>query len=130
MDDRMMEALFMADDSRRRYEEARRTMKPPKYERGDVVRFEFGDEVLEGMVEIVDRYGTFGQNEEPSYDLYRFENNTLYKHVRESLTKGFVRKGDPEEISIHSVKFLEEERRRRKAEEGTKAPQGGIGGES
>ena len=117
MGDYLTEALFLADESRKRYEEARKRMKPPKYERGDVVRFEFGEAgVLEGMVEIVDRYGTFDQNEEPSYDLYRFEDNTLYKHVRESLTRGLVRKGDPEEIHIRSAKFLEEERRRREAE--------------
>ena len=41
---------------------------------------------IDGVIYIVDAYGTFEQNEEPSYDieaLYRGE-VTLFKHVRES----------------------------------------------
>ena len=92
-------------------------MPEPKYVKGDVVRFEFRDgEVIEGMIEIVDRYGTFDQNEEPSYDVYRFEDNTLYKHVRESLTRGFVRHGELKEIDENVERTLEEERRAREAE--------------
>ena len=82
-------------------------MPAPKYVRGDVVTFQFfaDKEPLEGMVAIVDRYGTFEQNEEPSYDIYRFTDNTLYKHVRQSLVKDFVRHGDLSEMDENIKKF-------------------------
>ena len=82
-------------------------MSAAKYEKGDVVNFQFSSNmyVLEGMIEIVDRYGTFEQNEEPSYDIYRFENNTLYKHVRESTVTEFVRNGSMEEIEESVKRF-------------------------
>ena len=58
---------------------------------GDLVQFDFESngqiQVITGTVEIIDKYGTFEQNEEPSYDLYRKENNTLYKHIRQSELK-------------------------------------------
>ncbi len=56
-----------------------------KYCKGQTVRFLFNgtDEVV-GEIYIVDAYGTFGQSEEVSYDIKCEENNTLYKHVRES----------------------------------------------
>lgn len=71
-------------------------MEKPKYDYGDVLVFHMnevknwdGETVLEeqdieGVVEIVDRNGTFEQNEEPSYDLYNKERNTLFKHIRQS----------------------------------------------
>lgn len=81
------------------FEEAHKDMPSPKYVLGDVVRFSYpGGAVLEGMIAIVDRYGTFEQNEEPSYDIYRLDNNTLYKHVRESYVIDFVRHGDVGEM--------------------------------
>lgn len=57
----------------------------PKYKREDIVSFKFKDKVKTGTVYIVDSYGTFEQNEEPSYDILVETENTLYKHVRESL---------------------------------------------
>lgn len=48
---------------------------------GKVIREE-GD--IEGVVEIVDEFGTFEQHEEPSYDIYRKEDKMFYKHVRQS----------------------------------------------
>ena len=58
---------------------------------GDLVQFDFESEgqvqKITGTVEIIDKYGTFEQNEEPSYDIYRKENNTLYKHIRQSELK-------------------------------------------
>lgn len=83
-------------------------MPGPKYKKGDVVKFEFFSDrdPLEGMIEIVDRFGTFEQNEEPSYDVYRFEDNTLYKHVRESLVTEYVREGSIDEIDENIKKFL------------------------
>ena len=72
----------------------------PKYKYGDTVCFETkfpGSEevfLLKGTVDIVDAYGTFGQKEEPSYDVRApFPNeegvlvegrSALYKHIRES----------------------------------------------
>jgi hypothetical protein len=64
----------------------------PIYKIGDKVSFWFkeGDEkvTLEGEVYIVDAYGTFEQNEEPSYDIMVEKSHfrdepCLYKHIRE-----------------------------------------------
>lgn len=77
----------------------------PKYRYGDVVSFDIimskekGKEILEGYVFIVDKWGTFEQNEEPSYDVYVPEMNMLFKHLRESGVK-FVRKSSPEELEL------------------------------
>lgn len=59
----------------------------PKYKRGDTVSFEMRGEVVAGEVYIVDAYGTFEQNEEPSYDVMIVQDHSekcLVKHVRES----------------------------------------------
>lgn len=56
----------------------------PKYQHGDRVVFRWKDGTLTGVIRIVDAYGTFGQDREPSYDIYREEDNTLYKHLPES----------------------------------------------
>ena len=55
----------------------------PKFKRGDVVYFTVRDERKCGTVFGVDPYGTFEQNEEPSYDLFVVDENCLYKHIRE-----------------------------------------------
>ena len=65
----------------------------PKYTYDDEVEFEIkeNDEIitLTGIIYIVDAYGTFDQNEEPSYDIMvehspHFEGDRcLYKHIRE-----------------------------------------------
>lgn len=65
----------------------------PKYKIGDAVSFalnlEDGTKLdLVGEVYIVDAYGTFGQSEEPSYDIMveheAFGGRCLVKHVRET----------------------------------------------
>ncbi len=57
----------------------------PKHSRGDTVRiFNRNGVPTEGVVEIVDAYGTFEQHDEPSYDVLIEVENCLYKHVRES----------------------------------------------
>ena len=101
------EVFGWMQEEQKQFEEAHKHMPAPKYEKGDVVRFQFSSnmDALEGMIEIVDRYGTFEQNEEPSYDIYRFENNTLYKHVRESTVTEFVRKGSMAEIEESVKRF-------------------------
>lgn len=70
------------------------TIGNPKYKSGDEVEFEL--EVhgipfrLSGEVWLVDAYGTFEQNEEPSYDIMveklplQDEGEVLVKHIRES----------------------------------------------
>ena len=58
--------------------------EPPLYKREDTVRFSINGESLEGKIEIVDAYGTFEQDEEPSYDIYVAEKNCIYKHIRQS----------------------------------------------
>jgi len=57
----------------------------PKYKKGDHLKFKIADEIHTGVVFIVDAYGTFFQDEEPSYDLENTDENILYKHIRESL---------------------------------------------
>lgn len=62
----------------------------PRCMKGDLVKFTFDNgrekSEVEGRIAIVDPYGTLGQSEEPSYDIYVRENNdeVLYKHIRES----------------------------------------------
>ncbi len=69
------------------------TLGKPQCKCGDLVGFylkPYGkdeEKFYKGTVEIVDSYGTFEQNEEPSYDILveDFEGTpTLVKHVRES----------------------------------------------
>ena len=56
----------------------------PLYRREDTVRFSIGDESLEGVIRVVDAYGTFAQDEEPSYDIYVAKKKCLYKHIRQT----------------------------------------------
>lgn len=59
----------------------------PRYRIGDIVSFTARDGIKEGKVLIVDAYGTFDQNDEPSYDILVESENCLYKHVIESEVK-------------------------------------------
>lgn len=68
----------------------RKNFPKAEYTRGDIVTFTFEHEQVTGEIYIVDRYGTFEQNEEPSYDIL-VENSPhcdggccLYKHIRQS----------------------------------------------
>lgn len=64
----------------------------PKYNYNDVVSFKIKDyndkeRILTGKVYIIDRYGTFEQHEEVSYDIMvddSEEGRILFKHIRES----------------------------------------------
>lgn len=58
----------------------------PKYTFEDKVLFEVTkDKILMGKIEVVDCFGTFEQDEEPSYDIFvKGESGGLYKHIRES----------------------------------------------
>ena len=57
----------------------------PKYQCGDMVKWGWEpNDKKTGMIEIVDAYGTFDQNLEPSYDILVKEENCLYKHICKS----------------------------------------------
>ena len=55
----------------------------PKYKVGDIVKFELGKGVKEGIVFVVDRYGTFEYTEDVSYDFINKDENIVYKHFPE-----------------------------------------------
>lgn len=55
-----------------------------KIKRNDMVIFKIGDDEKCGMIQIVDAYGTFEQEDEPSYDICVEEENCIYKHIRET----------------------------------------------
>lgn len=59
----------------------------PKYKEGDIVRFKVkinGEtEIKEGVVAIVDQYGTFEYDQDVSYDIMIDSENCLYKHFPE-----------------------------------------------
>lgn len=58
----------------------------PLFKHKEIVSFMIKDEIKTGYVFVVDSYGTFEQNVEPSYDILVEEENTLYKHIPESWT--------------------------------------------
>lgn len=63
----------------------------PIYGKDDFVKFRYDGQVLEGVIAIVDSYGTMEQKEEPSYDIKVGKMDfTLHKHIRESQIIGVV----------------------------------------
>ncbi len=66
----------------------------PKFQREDRVTFTInlrGEErTLDGVIYIVDAYGTFEQKEEVSYDIEALVDGSvvLFKHIRESAVSG------------------------------------------
>lgn len=60
----------------------------PKYKAFDKVEFEFiENEVHKGVVWIVDKWGTYYDKSNVSYDIYVAEENMLYKHINEKYVK-------------------------------------------
>ena len=55
------------------------------YKEGQIVKFKINNIIKEGIILIVDKYGTFEQNKEPSYDIMVTEENTMYKHIIQSM---------------------------------------------
>lgn len=55
----------------------------PKYEYGDIVKFNIKNDVITGKVYIIDKYGTFDDDSDVSYDILDDVNHILYKHIRE-----------------------------------------------
>ena len=62
----------------------------PKYVEGDVVKFRCDDKIKEGTIYIVDKYGTFFDNSDVSYDILVEKENILYKHFTERFIVGKV----------------------------------------
>lgn len=57
----------------------------PKYKLNDTVEFKMCDEILQGYIFIVDKYGTFDNPTDVSYDIMVESKNCLYKQVTEKL---------------------------------------------
>ena len=55
----------------------------PKHKVGDTVKFIFGNELKTGIVFVVDKYGTFDNSTDVSYDILVEDENMLYKHIQE-----------------------------------------------
>lgn len=55
----------------------------PKYQYGNLVKFELDGEIKEGTVYIIDKYGTFEDDSDVSYDILVGNENCLYKHINE-----------------------------------------------
>lgn len=55
----------------------------PKFDYGDVVKFNINDEEKCGVVAIIDRYGTFFDDSDACYDILNEDENILYKHINE-----------------------------------------------
>ena len=56
----------------------------PKFKIGDLISFDWGkNERKTGHVYIIDKYGTFEDPSDVSYDIFVKEDNCLYKHIRE-----------------------------------------------
>lgn len=56
----------------------------PKYKLGDVVTFFWGG-LKNGTISVVDHNGTFENDTDVSYDIFVEKENTLYKHIPESI---------------------------------------------
>lgn len=64
----------------------------PKFDYGQKVRFTISDQEdnameKKGSIEIIDRYGTFFNPSDVSYDILVEEENRLYKHITEKFVK-------------------------------------------
>lgn len=60
-------------------------MEKPIHKKRERVKFRCNGQILEGVIGIVDTYGTMEQKKEPSYDIeVGGADFTLYKHIPES----------------------------------------------
>ena len=59
----------------------------PKFKCGDKIQVTLQDEIFEGVIYIVDAYGTFENPDEVSYDVLSESDNILYKHIPERIIK-------------------------------------------
>lgn len=56
----------------------------PKYSYRDIVTFKINKEIKEGIVFIIDKFGTFMDDSDVFYDLYVKSDKALYKHIKEN----------------------------------------------
>ena len=60
----------------------------PKYAVGDKVQIKIDDDWVDGEIGIVDKYGTFFNPNEVSYDVwFNFGEPILYKHIPEDYVR-------------------------------------------
>lgn len=57
---------------------------------GDLVTFQWDDTLKDGIILVVDAYGTFESPNIPSYDIMVENENMLYKHVKCDLVKSKI----------------------------------------
>lgn len=56
----------------------------PKYKVGDLVKIKIQDKTYEGNIYIIDKFGTFEDPSDVSYDIYVYKpEEILIKHIRE-----------------------------------------------
>lgn len=65
--------------------EKRSILGQPRFKKGDYVSFTVNNEVVTGVIEIIDEYGTFFDSDHVCYDIFNKKANLLYKHVREEV---------------------------------------------
>lgn len=72
----------------------------PKYKFGDLVTFTFNNsnERKTGIIAIIDKYGTFEDNSDASYDILVKDENCLYKHFTEKLIIEKIGEVDPNTV--------------------------------
>ena len=65
----------------------------PKYKESDKVEFAIDEnDTRIGVIYVVDKYGTFFDKSDVSYDIYVEEENMLYKHINEKYVKCKINK--------------------------------------
>ena len=55
----------------------------PKFVFGDKVKFTINNEKKTGTIYIIDKYGTFEDDSDVSYDILNDDETCLYKHINE-----------------------------------------------
>lgn len=59
----------------------------PKFNLNDVVSFSLCGKKKQGIIYIIDKYGTFFDKSDVSYDILVDEENMLYKHINEKFVE-------------------------------------------
>lgn len=55
----------------------------PKFKLGENVEFKFNNDIKEGSILVVDKYGTFEDKSDVSYDIFVEHENMIYKHINQ-----------------------------------------------
>jgi hypothetical protein len=55
----------------------------PRFRASDKVSFLWDGDPKDGIIEVVDKYGTFLDKSDVQYDIFNEEENMLYKHIPE-----------------------------------------------